>query len=153
MTTDPLPPPLSSRPAGPSGPRAGFGLRLVGLLVDGVVTGLANQVIGSFADRWTAFALSTIVGIAYAVYFIASPSGQTPGMRLVGIRAVDALTGGPVTPGRALVRWAVSIISGVAFALGYLWMLWDPERQTWQDHAARTYVVPVRAFPVARWPG
>ena len=32
-------------------------------------------------------------------------------------------------------------------------MLWDPERQTWHDKVAGTYVVPVVNHPVDRWPG
>jgi uncharacterized RDD family membrane protein YckC len=32
-------------------------------------------------------------------------------------------------------------------------MLWDPERQTWHDKAAKTFVVPVSEYPVDAWPG
>jgi uncharacterized RDD family membrane protein YckC len=28
------------------------------------------------------------------------------------------------------------------FLLGYLWMLWDSEKQTWHDKAANAVVVP-----------
>ena len=47
----------------------------------------------------------------------------------------------------------MSIVSGLACGLGYLWMLWDPQRQTWHDKAAGTYVVRVSAYPVDKWPG
>jgi uncharacterized RDD family membrane protein YckC len=36
----------------------------------------------------------------------------------------------------------VSIVSAIVFLLGYLWMLWDPEKQTWHDKAAGSVVVP-----------
>jgi uncharacterized RDD family membrane protein YckC len=32
--------------------------------------------------------------------------------------------------------------------LGYLWMLWDKERQTWHDKFANSVVVPVSAYPI-----
>ena len=45
------------------------------------------------------------------------------------------------------------IVSGFVCLLGYLWMLWDRERQTWHDKVANTVVVPTSAYPVAAWPG
>jgi uncharacterized RDD family membrane protein YckC len=36
----------------------------------------------------------------------------------------------------------MSLVSAIALLIGYLWMLWDSEKQTWQDKVARTYVVP-----------
>jgi uncharacterized RDD family membrane protein YckC len=91
--------------------------------------------------------------IAYSVYFIGSGSGQTVGMRVLGIRAIDAATGRRVDYGKAFIRYLVSLVSGLACLLGYLWMLWDPERQTWHDKVAGTFVVPVSEYPVEAWPG
>jgi hypothetical protein len=34
------------------------------------------------------------------------------------------------------------------FGLGYWWMLWDPQQQTWHDKLVATTVVPTSAFPV-----
>jgi len=58
-------------------------------------------------------------------------------------------TGGSIGYSRALARWLVRIVSFCALFIGYLWMLWDPERQCWHDKAARDVVVPVTAYPVA----
>jgi uncharacterized RDD family membrane protein YckC len=33
--------------------------------------------------------------------------------------------------------------SAFFFYIGYLWMLWDREKQTWHDKVARSVVVPV----------
>jgi len=92
-------------------------------------------------------------GIAYTVYFLGSGSGQTPGMRLLAIRVIDARTQGRVDYGTAFIRYLVAIGSSLVCYLGYLWMLWDPEKQTWQDKVAGTYVVPTSEYPVERWPG
>lgn len=68
--------------------------------------------------------------------------GWTPGARLVGIRIVRA-DGAPPGPARAAGRVAGSMISGIPFFIGYLWMLRSPRRQTWHDALAGTYVVNV----------
>lgn len=152
--TQPAPPP-GGAPAGPSGPRADFWYRLGGFLIDWVILVVVGQLIGLlFRERFvTSILVNVAFGIAYSVYFIGSGSGQTPGMRVLGIRAIDARTGGRVDYGKAFVRYLVAIVSGLACYLGYLWMLWDPEKQTWHDKAAQTFVVPTSAFPVERWPG
>jgi uncharacterized RDD family membrane protein YckC len=152
--TQPAPPP-GGTPAGPSGPRADFWYRLGGFLIDWVVLYVVSLVIGLLlrGNLVSQILISLAVGIGYSVYFIGSRSGQTPGMRVLNIRAVDAATGGRVDYGRAFVRYLVAIVSGLVCYLGYLWMLWDPERQTWHDKAAGTFVVPTSAYPVDRWPG
>jgi len=152
--TQPAPPP-GGVPAGPSGPRADFWYRLGGFLVDGVILYVVGLVIGLIfsGNLVSQILISLAAGIAYSVYFIGSGSGQTPGMRLLNIRAVDAVTGGRVDYGRAFVRYLVGIVSQLPCYLGYFWMLWDPEKQTWHDKVAGTYVVPTSAYPVERWPG
>ena len=44
------------------------------------------------------------------------------------------------------------IIASIPCYLGYLWMLWDKESQTWHDKIANDVVVPTSAYPVERWP-
>lgn len=138
---------------GPSGPRAEFGTRLVAWLIDVVLVGIVNLVLRVVAGSAVGALLDFIVSIAYAVYFIQSPSGQTIGMHVMNIRAVDAQTGGRVEVGKAVIRWLVGVVSAFVCFVGYLWMLWDPEKQTWQDKVAGTYVVPTAYAPVERWPG
>ena len=66
--------------------------------------------------------------------------GQTLGMRTWKIKLVsedDSL----VTWGSALLRYAIAIISWLAFGLGFLWSLWDKKHRTWHDIASKTYLV------------
>jgi uncharacterized RDD family membrane protein YckC len=123
------------------------------LFIDGILLGVVNSLIQAASDEYVAAAFGIVIGIVYTTYFIGSPSGQTVGMRAIGIRVIDAETGGRVDYGRCVVRYLVAMLSGLALLLGYLWMLWDPERQTWHDKAAGTFVVPVTDFSVERWPG
>jgi uncharacterized RDD family membrane protein YckC len=150
----PAPPPGGPR-AGPSGPRADFWYRLGGFLIDAVILFLVGQVVGFVFSRniVAVILIGLALGIAYSVYFIGSGSGQTPGMRVLSIRAIDAATHGRVDYGKAFVRYLVAIVAQIPCYLGYLWMLWDPEKQTWHDKAAGTFVVPVSDYPVERWPG
>jgi uncharacterized RDD family membrane protein YckC len=77
-----------------------------------------------------------------ALYFIASwvRGGQTVGMRAWRLRVVAA-DGSPVSATRALLRFAVALVSLAAFGLGFLWCLIDRERRGWHDIAAGTLLV------------
>lgn len=140
-------------PTGPSGPRADFGARLIGALIDGAILFVVNFVLRVVTGATIGGILDFVVDAAYVIYLIQTPSGQTVGMRAMNIRTVDAVTGGRVDAGKAVVRYIVGIVSGFACLVGYLWMLWDPEKQTWHDKASGTYVVPTAYYPVERWPG
>jgi uncharacterized RDD family membrane protein YckC len=120
--------------------RAGFWRRFAASIIDGlliwIVTVIALLVFGS-----AAYVLYLVLQIGYFTYFHGS-SGQTPGDAALSIRVVGKDDGAPIGYGRAFVRWLVSIISGWIIVLGYLWMLWDGEKQTWHDKAANSVVVP-----------
>jgi len=135
-------------PRGASGPRAGFWQRFGGALTDGILLAIVNVVL-QLALKTPGQALSLVVQIAYFVYFEGGPTGQTLGKRAVGIRVIDFETGGPIGYGRAFIRWIGRIVSFVVILLGYLWMLWDTEKQCWHDKFASDVVVPVSAYPVA----
>ena len=69
-------------------------------------------------------------------------TGQTWGARIVGVKVIDERTGAPIGFGRALGRSLfASFISANVFYLGYLWMLWDDKKQTWQDKVVTSVVV------------
>jgi uncharacterized RDD family membrane protein YckC len=96
-------------------------------------------------------ALTSLLSLAYYVALEGSASGQTVGKRVLGIRVLDFRGGtGSIGYGRALVRNLVKYVSAIPLFLGYLWMLWDQENQTWHDKAASSVVVPVDAYPVQR---
>ncbi len=136
-----------------SGPRASFGVRLVAAILDGILLGIVGFVIRLLFGDALGLALQTVVGLAYYVYLEGSPSGQTVGKRAMNIRVIDFNGGGPIGPVRALIRYLGRIVSGVVCLLGYLWMLWDSEKQTWHDKFAGSVVVPTADYPVAAWPG
>ena len=135
--------PSYSPPAGtgPSGPRAGFWRRFAAALIDGILLGIVSAILRAILGTGGGYALGTLITIGYFVYFHGT-TGQTPGNAALSIRVVGKDDGEPIGYGRAFVRWLVSLISGIVFLLGYLWMLWDSEKQTWHDKAANAVVVP-----------
>ncbi len=136
-----------------SGPRASFGIRFVAALIDGILLGLIGTIIRVILGDVLGSAVNLLLGLAYYAYLEGSPSGQTVGKRAMSIRVIDVAGGGPIGPGRALIRYIGRFVSAIPCFLGFLWMLWDPEKQTWHDKFATTVVVPTSAYPVAAWPG
>ena len=145
--------PTPGTSSGASGPRAGFGVRLAAAILDSVLVGVVSLVVRVALGAALGSVLGVVLGLAYWGYLEGSPSGQTVGKRAMNIRVIDFSTGEPIGGGRALIRYVGRIISGIPCALGYLWMLWDPEKQTWHDKLATTVVVPTSAYPVSAWPG
>jgi uncharacterized RDD family membrane protein YckC len=142
-------------PAGtkPSGPRAGFWIRFGALLIDGIGLTVINFALRAAVGVGLGTALGILIGLAYYSYFEGSAAGQTIGKKLVGIRVIDFNTGGPLGYGRAAIRYVASFLSSIAIGIGFLWMLWDPEKQTWHDKLSSSVVVPVSSYPVEKWPG
>ncbi len=138
-------------PAAPSGPRASFGERFIAAVIDSIVVGLATGLLGRIGLFGSLVGL--VVSYGYYVYLEGSPSGQTVGKRAMSIRVVGMQTGYTIGYAGAFIRVIGKIVSAIPCLLGFLWMLWDPEKQTWHDKFADAVVVPVSAYPVAAWPG
>ena len=136
--------------SGPSGPRAGFWQRFGALVIDFLVLLVPSILITVALDNsGLANALTTVLGLIYYTVLEGGPTGQTVGKRALGIRVFDFRGGpGPIGYPRALLRQVVKYISGAVILIGYLWMLWDREKQTWHDKAAGSVVVPTDAYPV-----
>ena len=143
------PPAPPGQPAdGPSGPRAGFWRRFAAKFLDGILLGIINAILGIIFKHAVGvyYALSVIIDWGYYTYMEGRPQGQTLGKMALGIRVYDFQRGGPIGYGRAFIRQIAQILSTVVLLLGYLWMLWDREKQTWHDKIAGSVVVPVDAY-------
>tara|TARA_Y200000002_G_C22493131_1_gene583902 strand:+ start:54 stop:614 length:561 start_codon:yes stop_codon:yes gene_type:complete len=146
--------------------RAGFGNRLGSYLLDAVLYGTVMVVLVSiaslmfaselFVDSWaddagaddgilTGAILLAVLGpllviIGYVVQL--GRTGQTWGRQIVGNRVIRVGNGNVPGIGRALGREVFAwIVSASILYLGYLWMIWDDDRQTWHDKVAGTIVV------------
>ena len=81
------------------------------------------------------YVIPFIVVIAFWVY-----SGATPGKMLFKLKIVDAETRGPVTPLRLILRYFAYFVSAIPLCLGFVWIAWDKNKQSWHDKIARTVV-------------
>ncbi|MCR4294428.1 MAG: RDD family protein [Elusimicrobia bacterium] len=80
-----------------------------------------------------------LVWFVYNLVFL-KKLGTTPGKRLLKLKVVS-VDGRPLDNRQRLTRASVSLLSGYAAGLGYLWALWEPQRRGWHDLMADTRVV------------
>lgn len=80
-----------------------------------------------------------ITYFAYPIFFWVT-IGQTPGKILLGLR-VTRLDGQRISVGRAFLRVLGYWVSAIVLFLGFIWILFDAQRQGWHDKIAGTYVV------------
>ena len=133
--------PAASPPQGEnlsSFPRATFLRRLGALLLDlFLVTAITLAFFEIHPGR--SFVLLLVYRVALWSWKATTVGGIICGLRVVRTDGI------PLAFTDALVRGLASILSAVAAGLGWLWILWDPERQAWHDKIARTVVVRVPA--------
>ena len=65
---------------------------------------------------------------------------QTVGKMVIGAVVVQTNLR-TIGYGRALGRFFAEALSAIPFNLGYLWAIWDPEKQTFHDKIASTLVI------------
>lgn len=127
---------------------AGPGKRLAGHILDIAVWALLWIIIavmivgGSEPDSGgKAFWGVLLLFASVIYYFVLLARGQSYGKWFLGMKAFHT-TGKPAGFCVMLVRETIGkFISGMVFSLGYLWLLWDPDHQTWHDKLASTVVM------------
>lgn len=124
---------------------AGFWRRAGAVTIDGVIYSiLLILVLGPAyvsSDFWTreglignaiAFLVTVVLWVRYL---------GTPGKLLLGCQIVDADTGNPITYQQAAIRYLGYFVSIMTLFVGFLWMIWDKNSQTFHDKMANTVVV------------
>lgn len=127
------------------------GARLVGYIIDQVIQfGLSIALFLAAAVLAAIFvplgALAFVAGIAFLFLyfpFFWVRSGQTPGMRLMGIKVVRDRDGGPIGWGSAFLRLIGYWVSAIVFYLGFIWIFIDKRKRGWYDLIAGTVVIKV----------
>lgn len=133
-----------SRQDSPFGTLAGWWYRVGATIIDGIILAIPNFIFRAALSYAAAETLAVIVGLVYYVALLGG-RGQTVGNMAVGTRVIEARTGGPISYGRALGRWAselvLAILFFIPFILSCLWPLWDRQKQTLHDKMAGTLVI------------
>ena len=91
---------------------------------------------GGFLDVLLNFVLPIAATLVFWRY-----KSATPGKMLVGAVIVDADSLGAPSMGQLVGRYFAYIPSMLALGLGFLWIAWDPRKQSWHDKLAGTVVV------------
>ncbi len=149
--------------AGAAGPMPGVefaphGGRLIAYIVDGFIVGIAVTIVaivltpflmaGASSDNTGALAATAflyvfvvlLVSVSYFPFFWAR-GGQTPGMKIFGLRVVRDADGSRIGGATAIIRLIGLWISFAIFYLGIIWILVDGRRRGWHDLLAGTVVV------------
>jgi uncharacterized RDD family membrane protein YckC len=129
---------------------AGIGRRLAALVYECLLVlalvffaafafqGAAGSMLAGWARHFFQVYLFLVVGL----YFIACwiRGGQTLPMKTWGLRLISA-QGAPVSVHRALARYLLAWLSIVTGGAGFLWAVFDHDRQFLHDRLAGTMIV------------
>ncbi|GGK79385.1 RDD family protein [Amphritea balenae] len=80
-----------------------------------------------------------LITFAFFAYFWVR-LGQTLGMQVWRLR-IQTAEGCHISPRQALIRFMTAILSFGCFGLGFFWMLFSPEKNTWHDAFSETQIV------------
>ncbi len=124
-------------------PRAGFWIRFAAALLDVILIGMC---IGLFEAFFHAFGFHP--GEAFPLWVVLysvvmwAKRGTTIGGAVCGLRLVR-LDDRPVDWGVAIVRAIGGFLSFAVAGIGFIWVAFDDERQSWHDKIAGTTIVRV----------
>jgi uncharacterized RDD family membrane protein YckC len=120
-------------------PRAGFWHRVAAAALDGILVGMLCGFLDSILHR-----IGGAFPLWFAVYHVAmwATKGTTVGGIICGLKVVR-LDDRPLDWGVAVVRALGAFLSFVVACLGFIWVAFDDEKQSWHDKIAGTTIVRV----------
>lgn len=129
---------------------AGFLVRLLALVLDGIILGIIGYAI--FGKE--VVQIDTTSGFSFSINFNGWKSvippfytllfwilfSATPGKLICRLKIVDT-DGKRLSWQKALIRFVSYIPSAFVFFLGFIWVGFDSKKQGWHDKIAKTYVI------------
>lgn len=123
---------------------AGFWVRLGGFAIDQAIFAVPYALLFALslgiAGELAGLLSYGVLLISLGNEIVGNARGATVGKWAVGLRIVDQDGNRPGYK-RSLLRYVVSLFSGLVLAWGYWRMLFSEKKQTLHDDAANTYVV------------
>ncbi|PZP86049.1 MAG: hypothetical protein DI582_03890 [Azospirillum brasilense] len=149
-----VPPPAAGMPAisALGTPFAGFWIRFVAAIIDGLILFIPNFVVGillapaapAAGQAATSNPLASLVSLGiYIAYYTALQGGKwqaTVGKRVVGIHVMRT-DGSRISHLRALGRYFASFLSAITLLIGYIMAGFTREKTTLHDLICDTRVV------------
>ncbi|MBW7894626.1 MAG: RDD family protein [Opitutaceae bacterium] len=117
-------------------PRAGFWIRIAASLIDIIIVGLVIMLTVPDMDSYFILILMLYSVVLWAL------KGTTIGGIICGLKVIR-LDDRPVDWTVAIVRGLGGFLSLVVVGLGYIWVAFDREQQSWHDKIAGTVIVRV----------
>jgi len=139
---------------------AGFWVRFVARLIDGVLLGIAGLIIripfgvamvtpitandpralrAMFAGLGIVTLINLVLVVTYEAYFL-STKAATPGKMVFGLKVLRP-DGSMITAGRAVGRYFATFVSSIILGIGYLMAAFDDEKRALHDRICDTRVV------------
>jgi uncharacterized RDD family membrane protein YckC len=140
---------------------AGFWIRFVASILDGIVGGiimvviavpfvLLTGILGAVGDPAAMTskilglglamnAIVILVSMLYEVIFVGW-RGQTPGKMLLGLKIIR-MDGGEVDYIKAFIRWIGKMVSGFILGIGYIMAAFTENKRALHDYIAGTRVI------------
>jgi uncharacterized RDD family membrane protein YckC len=134
VTPAQLPPVISAATL----PRVGFWLRFAASLLDAILVGM---VCGFLSNMWHGFGVFPFWYALYCVIMWAS-KGTTIGGIICSLKVVR-VDDRPIDWSVAIVRGLSGFLSLFVAGLGFIWVAFDDEKQSWHDKIAGTTIVRV----------
>mgnify|MGYP002654669949 FL=1 len=126
---------------------AGLGARLLAQIIDlfwllplSFLLGAVATFVNGGGMSLGGEVMANLIGALVVLLFWAERQA-TPGKMVLGLRIIDAETGGTPTMGRLTLRYVGYLVAALPLGLGYLWAIWDKQKQGWHDKMAGTVVV------------
>jgi uncharacterized RDD family membrane protein YckC len=85
--------------------------------------------------------LATLGWMIYNRWYKGGATGQSLGKKVMNLRLISASTGQPIGPGMAFARDLAHFVDSAICGIGYLFPLWDAQRQTLADKIVSTFVI------------
>ncbi|EAU41950.1 hypothetical protein FP2506_15994 [Fulvimarina pelagi HTCC2506] len=121
---------------------AGFFVRLIACVVDGLIIGLLQFAVAS-AEIFSEGQLTAISLVLTSVYVITfwALRGATPGKMALGLTVVSATDGQPLGVKASVLRYLGYVVSSIIVGLGFLWIMFNRRKRGWHDYIAGTVVL------------
>ena len=138
----PPPPGYGPPPPGAAGELASWGLRAQSGLIDYFGPSIIATFVQVAINRPLGLLLG-LVALGWGLYngYLQGQTGQSTGKKMAGTRLISMQTGQPIGGGAGIGRAVLHIVDGIPCYLGFLWPLWDAQKQTFADKILSTVVV------------
>jgi uncharacterized RDD family membrane protein YckC len=94
--------------------------------------------------------IGAVAGLVFAVWNTCLRQGRTGytlGKSVLGIKLIGTSSNGPIGPGMSFVRQLAHVLDSFCCNIGYLWPIWDKQKQTFADKVMSTVVIVQAPLP------